>query len=87
MREGVLGQKELKPRALGILAVDVGVPNMVIKFSFKFRLYRVELMFQYGELYGYVVLPPDALLIADDSVGATADNVAQVLSHSHHLHG
>jgi hypothetical protein len=87
MRDGVTRQEKLEPGAFCVMAVDVGVPDVIIRFRLKLRSYHVQLVFQYGELYGDIVVPPDALLIADHPIGAAADNVPQVPGHPDHLHG
>jgi hypothetical protein len=87
MRDGVTRQEKLEPGAFCVMAVDVGVPDVIIRFRLKLRSYHVQLVFQYGELYRNVVVPPDAPLVADHPVGAAADNVSQIFCRPHHPHG
>ena len=69
------------------MAVHVRVADVVILFRVELSLDQIKLVLQHGEGDGYVVFHPDALLIADYPIGATADNVAQIFRPAHHLHG
>ena len=86
MRESFFGQEELEPGPLSILAVYVSIPNVVVVLRVKLDFYLIQLVLQHRELYRYVMITPDALLIADNSVGATADYVSLGSRFSHHLH-